>query len=284
MKLFFFALLISVIGYSQPNTEVYLFDFSQNSKGFTLDNPINISDNIGYDNQPSFLNNGMGILFASTRNGQTDTALYNIENHTKTWLTDTPGSEYSPIQTPHNKYFTAINLEKDGRQLLWRYTFVKNKGHVLIDSLKIGYHAWFDKNTVVSFVLGDPATLQVSDLKSNKNSVLAQNIGRSLHKIPNSNLISYISFENNNSKIYSINPFTLEKKFIADALKESQDMAWTPDGTIIMGKADTLYKLKPDIDTTWEAFASLKTYGLTGITRISVSPLGNKIAVVVEGK
>ena len=155
IKILLLSFLITLIGYSQPNTEVYLFDFSQKNGVFTISNPVNISDNVGYDNQPSFLSDGTGILFASTRNGQTDVVLYNIKSKIKTWLTDTPGSEYSPTQTPNKKYFTSILLEKDGRQLLWLYP-LKNKKipKVAVENLKIGYHTWFDKKTIVSYVLG----------------------------------------------------------------------------------------------------------------------------------
>jgi len=211
-------------------------------------------------------------------------AVYNIKNKTKRWLTNTSGSEYSPTQTPNKKYFTSILLEKDGRQLLWQYTFNKKQAHVIVENLKIGYHTWYNKNTIVSFVLGNPATLQISDLKSKTNTIIAKNIGRSLHKIPHSKFISYISFNDKIAKIYALNPITKEQKFITNTLVKSQDMAWTSGGTIIMGKDDVLYKFTPNIDTHWVAFAFLKDYHLKGITRITISPKNNKIAVVVEGK
>ena len=71
---------MSAIIYSQPATEVYLFDFIQNDSVFTVENHVNISKNKGYDNQPSFLLDGSGVLFASTRMDQTDVALYNNTN------------------------------------------------------------------------------------------------------------------------------------------------------------------------------------------------------------
>ena len=280
-KLLLITFFVTSFIYSQPATEVYLFDFIQNDSIFTVKNPVNISKNIGYDNQPSFLNDGTGVLFASTRFDQTDIVLYNLENETKAWLTNTLGSEYSPIQTPNKKYFTAILLEKDGTQLLWQYPFNRKKSKILLENLKVGYHTWFDKKMIVSFVLGDPPTLEVSNLKFKIKYPIDKNIGRSIHKIPGTELISFISNEHGEPEIYSINPINSDKKFIIDPLVGSQDMAWTPDGTIIMGKEDKLYKLKPGTDTTWIEFASLKGFELNGITRLAVSPLGNKIAIVV---
>ncbi|MGB5363254.1 MAG: hypothetical protein WBN17_08120 [Aureibaculum sp.] len=281
-KFLIIILFISSIVYSQTDTEIYLFDLIQNDSVFTIDNPINISSNKGYDNQPSFLIDGSGILFASTRFDQTDIVVYNIENQTKTWLTNTLGSEYSPLQTPNKKYFSAIYLDNDDTQLLWKYTFRRKKPKVLIENLKVGYHAWLNKNIIVSFVLGDPATLEVSNLKYKIKYPIDKNIGRSIHKIPGSELISFISLEHEDAEIYSINPLNSEKEFLADALEDSQDMAWTTDHTIIMGRNDKLYKLKIGVDKTWVEFASLKPFNLNGVTRIAVSPAGDKIAIVVD--
>lgn len=284
INILFIAFLITLISYSQQNTEVYLFDFNQDGNIFTISNPINISDNVGYDNQPSFLEDGEKLLFTSTRSDQTDIVLYNINQHKKTWLTATPGSEYSPIQMPDKNYFTSILLEKDGTQLLWKYSLKKGTSKIAVPNLKIGYQAWYDKTTLVSFVLGEPNTLQVSELKNNINTIITSNIGRSIHKIPHSNLISYISLTDDLPTIYSINPLTKEKTVIIATIQNSQDMCWTPDGTIIMGSGDSLYKFNPKTDKNWKAFASLKSFNLTGITRLSVSPKNNKIAIVVSGK
>ena len=281
-KLLFITFFVTNFIFSQPATEVYLFDFIQNDSIFRVENPVNISNNIGYDNQPSFLNDGTGVLFASTRFDQTDIVLYNLENETKAWLTNTLGSEYSPIQTPNKKYFTAIYLEKDGTQLLWQYPFNRKKPKILLENLKVGYHTWFHKKMIVSFVLGDPSTLEVSNLKFKIKYPIDKNIGRSIHKIPGTELISFISNEHGEPEIYSISPINSEKKFIADPLIDSQDMAWTPDGTMIMGKKDKLFKLKPGVDKEWIEFASLEGFELNGITRLVVSPLGNKIVIVVN--
>jgi len=284
-KLCLIVVLFANIIVAQEAHEVYLFDFIKNdsTNTYTLKNPINISDNKGfYDNQPSFLNDGMGILFSSTRNGQTDIVLYDIENNVKRWMTNSTGSEYSPQQTPNKKFFSAVKLDTNDTQLLWHYSFRRKKPRVLVDNLKIGYHAWLNEKVVVSFVLGDPATLQVNNLKYKIKYPIDKNIGRSIHKIPSTELISIISLEHDDPEIYSINPINSEKKYIADPLEGSQDMAWMPDKTIIMGKSNKLYKLKPGEDKIWVEIASLSEFGLDGITRIAMSPLGNKIAIVVE--
>lgn len=285
--LLLFLLLSYVLGISQNATEVYLFDFVVNDslQTYKLENPVNISDNAGvYDNQPSFLLDGTGVLFASSRNDQTDIALYDLEDQVKSWLTNTSGSEYSPLQSPLTKYFSAIKLEEDGTQLLWLYRFNRKQPKILVENWKVGYHTWYNKKMVVSFILNDPPTLEVSNLKFKIKYPIEKNIGRSIHNIPNSDLISYISHEHEDYEIYAINPLNSQKEYIVDALKGSQDMAWTPDGTILMGKDNKLYKFKPKQDKNWVEILSLEEFELNGITRLAISPLGDKIAIVVDEK
>ena len=62
------CILLSIASYAQSNTEVFLFDLETNSSKIELKNVKNLSNNEGYDNQPSFLNDRY-ILFASSRNG-----------------------------------------------------------------------------------------------------------------------------------------------------------------------------------------------------------------------
>jgi len=276
------TLLVSLLSFGQTDTDVYLFDLIIGDSIIVVNNPINISDNKGYDNQPSFLNDGTGILFTSTRNEQTDIVLYNIESNSKVWLTDTEANEYSPLHSPNKKYYSVVRLEKDGSQLLWLYHFNGKKEEILIDNLHVGYQAWHNKKMIVTFVIDDPSSLEVSNLKYKIKYPIDKNIGRSIVKIPNTELMSIIRLEHDEPEIYSIDPVNSEKKYIADALEDSQDIAWTPDGTMIMGKNDKLYKFKPEVDKDWVEIASLAPFGLTGITRLTVSPFGNKIAIVVD--
>ncbi|NNK10426.1 MAG: hypothetical protein HKP08_03705, partial [Flavobacteriaceae bacterium] len=60
---------------AQANTEVFLLTLKKTGDNIQLGPPKNISNNPGYDNQPSFYNDNL-LLFSSTRNGQTDIAAY----------------------------------------------------------------------------------------------------------------------------------------------------------------------------------------------------------------
>ena len=68
--------LFPLLNFSQANTEIFLFDINRNNSKIEVNNGKNVSNNQGYDNQPSFLDDKT-ILFASTKNGQTDILKYN---------------------------------------------------------------------------------------------------------------------------------------------------------------------------------------------------------------
>lgn len=277
-----FLTICSLNALAQPSTEVYLFDLEKDKNGYTLSNPINVSNNPGYDNQPSFSSDGNTLLYTSWQaDEQTDIIQYNISEQSKSRFTATDGSEYSPTASFNGEKISAILLERNGRQLLWSYHLKDASSNILVENLVIGYHCWFDENTLFSFVLGEPSTLQQNDLKSGKNSIIDENIGRSLHRIPGKKTISYISKASDEWRIMTYQPKNGKQKEIAKTLPNTEDMAWTPGGTMIMGKDSELFyrNLK---DKSWSSLSSLVQFDLSGITRVAISPDGKKLAIVVN--
>lgn len=278
-----FFILISLFSFSQPNTDVFLFDLNTENGKFELSNMKNISDNDGYDNQPSFLDDNT-ILFASTRNGQTDIAKYNIKYESKIFINHTEGSEYSPLKIPGIKAVSAIRLDKDGAQFLYNYSLNNGESEVLIENIVIGYHTWFNENILVSSVLEDGGlSLYLTNFQEQENYKFDDKIGRSLHKIPNSDLVSFISKKTEPWKVKSLNPTNGKIKSIITTLPGSEDMCWLPNSTIIMGKNDVLYSYNSNKGTDWIEVASLKKYGITNITRLAVNSDGTKLALVGAG-
>jgi hypothetical protein len=275
--------IITQIAIAQPNTEVYLFDLKVSDAGYELSNQRNISNNPGYDNQPFFYNDNT-LVFASTINGQTDIASYNIKERTISYLSNTvQGSEYSPTRIPGEAALSAIRLDTTGLQRLYRYDLATGTNTLLVDNLVIGYHTWVNDHTIASFVLGDPATLVVSDLKKGVNLTVDNTIGRSLHSIPNTkNTFSYISKKTTPWQIKSLNLDNQKITTIYETVPEAEDMCWLNDGTILMAKGNTIYKLNPKKDTSWSVAKVFEDPDMQLISRVAVNASNTKISIVSE--
>ena len=81
--------------------------------------------------------------------------------------------------------------------------------------------------------------------------------------------------------IAELNPASGDMKVLTPAVEGSReaDVAWTPDGTLLMAKGDELYAWRAG-QQSWKAVASLERMGLHGVTRLAVSPTGQWIALV----
>jgi hypothetical protein len=277
-----FMLLCYTYAFAQEATEIYLFDLIESGKSFTIKNGVNISDQKGYDNQPSFTEDGASILFTSFRDGQADIAIYDIDQQYRGWLTNTPENEISPMAYPgKKKLFTCIRSDNKENQQLFTYSFKGNEPKLLIGDVKLAYYTWFDKNTLVTYELGDMDALYVNNFKLKIKYPLQQDTGRSFQRKPGTVLIGFISQIHEEPEIYSMDIKTSKLTYLADALEKSMDMAFTNNGTVLMASANKIYKFRPEEDKEWKNVPIESELPLNNITRLAISPDGKKIAVVV---
>ena len=267
-----------------PSTDVYLFPF-ENGK-IVVTGVRNITDRKGYDNQPHFLPDSKKLFFTSIREDeQADIFLYEIgDNASSKKITNTAESEYSPTLTPDGQFFSTVRVEKDGTQRLWKFPLSGGNPVLILEQVKpVGYHAWIDPNTLALFVLGEPPTLQIADIPSGKSSVVASNIGRSLHKIPGKAGISFVQkLTEQTGTVKEYDPKSQQTRDLIALFPETEDCVWTPSGILITTKGSKVYSWNPSQDKEWKEVADLAPAGLLKITRIAVSPNEKWIAFVAE--
>jgi Tol biopolymer transport system component len=283
-----------------PDTEVFVAPLSVAGGTVTIGKPVNISNNPGYDNQPSFTSDGSAVLFTSVRGGRkpdpansaqtgSDIYRYDLGSQTLKQLTDTPESEYSPTVTTDGSHFSVIRVEADGTQRLWRFAVDGTSPQVLLADVKpVGYHAWADANTLVLFVLGQPATLQVADVRTGKAEVIAKGIGRSIQRMP-SGSVSFVLRETTAEgqppvlTISELEPATRTTRPLIrmPSGATEADTAWTPDGLLVVSARGQLLGWRKG-ETELKPIADLDALGLRGVTRLAVSPKGDRLAVVAQ--
>lgn len=162
-----------------------------------------------------------------------------------------------------------------------QYPIAGGEASVIIDDLIVGYHAWADDNHLVLFILGEPITLHYLQLPDKKDTVIASNIGRSLHRIPNQHAISFVHKVSDNEwfvKKLDLTKMTLTS--IAPMLPGREGIAWTPNGILLSSDGTDIFQWKTD---QWKKVTLPKTaIVMKGITRLAVNQQGTQLALVVS--
>ena len=271
---------------AQAGSDIYLARLTGSGAMVRVEAPTTVTERAGYDNQPSFTPTGLALLYTSIRaDEQADTYRYEIGSRTITRVTHTPESEYSPTVMPGGTSFSVVRVEADSTQRLWKFRMDGSAPElVLTDVRPVGYHAWANAYTLGVFVLGNPATLHIADTRTGTSRVVVQGIGRSLHRVPGSEQISFLHQSGPEPHyIKTIEPATGTIRLVAPALEGNEFYAWLPDGTPIMGVGAKLYAGSA-VSTPWTEIADLSRHGIAGISRLAVSPDGVMLAIVAEDR
>ena len=263
-------------------------DFKTGADVLKFGDPKKITDFVGYNNQPFFMPDGKSILYTSNRNKQTDIYRYDIHTGKTTQVTDTPESEYSPTLMPDRKNISVVRVEADGKtQRLWKFPLAGGAPSLVIEDIKgVGYHLWIDGHTLALFIVGSagkPNYLEIYDTRTNKSEFVTENPGRVLRLIPNQPKFSFV--DKVSSDKWEIKAFDLRVHTSASliaTLAGSEDYAWLPDGRLLMGKDSKLFMIVPLSEHKWSQVEDFTVPGLQGISRLAVSPKGDRLAMVVR--
>jgi dipeptidyl aminopeptidase/acylaminoacyl peptidase len=257
-----------------PDTDIFLAPLSIANGAVTVGAPTNITNNPGYDNQPSFTPDGRSVLFTSIRGGtQTDIYRYDIPAGKLARVTDTPESEYSPTVTPDGGHISVIRVEADGTQRLWRFTIDGAQPELVLTDVK-------------------PASLQIADTRTGKADSFVPGINRSIQRIPGGRTISFVQRVRSSQqdvaptlKISELDPTSHHVTPLVNAVVGAReaDCAWTPDGMLLMADKDVLYGWRRG-ENDWRRLADLAALGLRGVSRLAVSPAGDRIALVTQAQ
>ena len=278
------SLLFTSFLYSQENLEVFVFDVFPSYVGLELLNARNISNNEGYDNQPSFISNE-ALVFAGNNNGQTDISEYNFNTKISRWVNlETDGGEYSPQKFPSSEDIASVRLDKNGLQRLYRYDAESGKPSILIEDLQVAYFAFYNDQKILATVLNnDELDLTMIDLQTKSVDTLFTDAGRSIQRVPNTKTMSYtLVNESNYLDLYVLDITSGDSYFITGLPMEVHDYVWLNDTQILIGKGSNIYMYDTLGEAEWHRVASVSEYGIKNVTRIAISPDGKKLALVGE--
>jgi hypothetical protein len=194
---------------------------------------------------------------------------------------------------PDGRRLTMVRVEADGTQRLCSIPIgdrpARETSVMLPDVKPVGYHAWIDDRTVALYVLGSegqPATLQLGAPAEGNVRVIATDIGRSIQRMPTGS-ISFVqrtrAADSVTAMISAVDPSSLAIKPLVKPAAGMPDpfVAWMADGSAVMAAGSTIYRWQPG-DAEWTAVSHLDGFGLHNVTRLAVSPRGNRLAIVAE--
>jgi len=264
-----------------PNTDNWLLTMSQKNNKLALENPKNITDRNGYDNQPVFSPDGTYILYTSIRDSlQSDIYKYEISTNTILQHTNTSTSEYSPTFMPGGKSISVVMVEKDSAQRLWSFPVRGGKPECILKNIdSVGYHCWFSKNRLGLFVLTKPFTLQLAGMGKQTPYIIADSIGRCIKM---NNHMMYYTRKNDKGENYlyqfnlpGLNSRMLMKLPGEDFCFQGQQIIATSGSKVFVTDAS---------GSKWILVSDLAPFGINNLGRIAINSDGTKIAVVSEKK
>jgi len=269
------------------STDLFLVELSTvDGLPTVVGRPVNLTDRPGYDNQPSFLPDGENILYASSDGTQVDCYRYDLTTGQSVRLTDTEEREYSPTPVPGRETFSVVRVEFDGSQRLWEFDMQGQNPFLLLEwEDDVGYHIWVDSEIVALRLQQEPPELRFADADVGwvEEHAAAANVGRSLSRVPGRNAISFVDQTGEGSWwISELDLLTRESRKVVQTLPDCQDHAWLPSGALIMGQGSRLYVHRPGIDEGWSEIADLSDEPLHDISRLAVSPNGDRVVFVAE--
>jgi dipeptidyl aminopeptidase/acylaminoacyl peptidase len=266
-----------------PSTDLYLYRFARLGGASSISN---LSNRRGYDNQPSWDGNTR-ILYTTQLPGQTDIYEIDFESANIRQVTTTPESEYSAAPSPDGSSFTVVRVEADSTQRLWRFPNEAGAPNVLLPDIKpVGYFAWLDMSRLALFVLGNPSTLQIADVRTGRARIAAQNIGRSLQRVPGGNSASFLHREGTEWVLKTIDPTpradsTFAIRRVAVMPDSADYVAWRSPTEVYTAAGSRILRLRLP-ETRWTVVDDLSERGIRRISRIAVSPDGSRLALVAD--
>ncbi len=262
--------------------DIWLADMTWTDGRPSLANLRNATRREGYDNQPHFLADG-SLFYTQVVGERADIWKLDPATGSTSAVTSTlPESEYSATATPDGMGFTAIRVEADSTQRLWRFQMDGTAvGPVFETILPVGYHAWANDNTIAMFILGQPATFQIGTIGSEDATLVAERIGRSINRIPGRTAVSYPrTFTDGRSEIWTWAPGQ-ETMRLVEARPGSQDHTWA-GGILLQAEGGRLMGFdSANPDAGWFEVADFTGQALQ-FTRLSVSHDLSIMALVGE--
>lgn len=263
-------------------TDIWLADLSVRGGRVRVTRPVNVTARSGYDNQPAFLPDGRGFYYTRIEaDGQADVWRYEIASAHAERVTATPESEYSPTPVAGQPGFSVVRVERDSTQRLWHFVPPEPPSLVFEGIAPVGYQAWATPAVAALYLLGDPSALVIANATTGRVDTMARDVGRSLSAIPGRPAVSFVQWVGQREAWLAELDVTNRAVLRLVRMPAGAEFhVWTPHGLVLTAADTKIYQWDPLSGGSWKEIVNLRSAGLRGITRLAVSPSGDRLAIV----
>jgi hypothetical protein len=269
---------------SPPSTDIWLVELGE--PGGLTSAPENLTHREGYDDQPAFLPDGTGFLYASSDGEQVDVWRWGFAAGSGRAVTRTPESEYSPQPIPGDGGFSVVRVESNDAddQRLWRFDADGTNPRLLIErEYSVEYYRWVEPGLVALRVQGDPNKLKFADpeIGAVERDPAARAVGRTLAAMPDANALTFVhKLSTGHWWVRNLDLSTRDVTDVTEVRPGCEDFAWTPDGTLLIADGTTILEFSPG--RGWGELADFSAAGIGRIGRLAVAPDGRRLLFVAQ--
>lgn len=265
---------------------LYVADLTWTGDTMRVGTPKKLTADRGINSQPSFTLDGRSILFVrrDSANGQGDVFRIDLATGAETRITSTPEMENSPTATPDGNImvirWTPRTLFKEWGPWIYDRKGQPIKG-VLPGPDTVGYYVRLDS---VRFAMMRPKTRRAVAIFDSRTGTMTDYdwpvATLPPQRIPGQTAVSYTRVDSiGGNRIRRLDLVTHDTTEIAPALQGKTVHAWTPRGTLVMGKGNAIFTLGPPAKS-WIQVAVFTDPQLQDINAYVVSPRGDRLILI----
>jgi len=269
---------------AQGGTDIWVVELTGQGSALEFGRPRNVTNRVGYDNQPAFTADGRAILFNRIEEGgRADSWRITLADGALTRLTNTVvEQEYSPTPMPDGTGFSVIVVEGDSTQQLWAYDWSGVPQRKIVSTLKpVGYHVWVGSSVLGAFVLANPEpnALVLMHPLTNRVDTLARGIERALVRVPGREAFTFVQRRDSATIVSEVDTRTSVVRRVMTGPRGLEYHVWLPDGTMLISGQGQIWRWA---DSRLTPFVDLRTFGINGVSRMALSPDGKTLAFVAS--
>jgi hypothetical protein len=268
--------------HAQGGTDIWVVSLNAGGSSVSFGTPRNVTKRPGYDNQPTFTPDGGALLYTRIEgDGPPDIWRHPLDGSAPARFTRTSvESEYSATIMPDGRGVSVIRVEADSTQRLWAFGWDGEPARVILPALKpVGYHVWVGEYSIGAFVLGEPNALVLADPRTERVDTLARGIGRAFARVPGRDAFTFIHMHGDTAVVGEVDVRTATVRRIAVAPTGGEYHVWTPSGQLLLSAGSRIYRWT---GTQWDVAADFAAFGVSGMTRMALSPDGSQLAFVAQ--